>query len=98
MATIGLTGQTKVGKLKQAFFDEFGLTLRIYDGRSFAEDDATLAQIVTNQGRVGDLSVAKNMKVGNLEKKFREDFELRCMPGKDAERRTWCWSVPWRKY
>ena len=33
-----ITGQIKVTTLKKRFLKEFGLTLRVYDGRSFADE------------------------------------------------------------
>ena len=59
------------------FFKEFGLTLRVYDGREFADPSQTLAQVRKKKGSGKDLSVAKNMKVGNLEDKFEEEFGLK---------------------
>ena len=74
---ISITGQLKVSTLQSRFLKEFGLTLRIYDGRSFADTDQTLAQVRKKKGSGNDLSVAKNMKVGNLEDKFEEEFGLK---------------------
>lgn len=74
---ISITGQLKVSTLQSRFLKEFGLTLRIYDGRSFADPDQTLAQVRKKKGSGNDLSVAKNMKVGNLEDKFEAEFGLK---------------------
>lgn len=76
MAGLTITGQMKVATLQKNFLEEFGLTLRVYDGRKFAESDKTLAQVRKKKGSGRDLSVAKNMKVGNLEDKFEEEFGL----------------------
>ena len=40
-----ITGRLKVKTLRNDFKNEFGLTLRVYDGRSFADEDSTLASI-----------------------------------------------------
>ena len=56
---------------------EFGLTLRVYDGRSFADPTQTLAQVRKKKGSGKDLAVAKNLKVGKLEDKFEEEFGLK---------------------
>ena len=77
MAGLSITGQMKVSTLQERFLAEFGLTLRIYDGRSFAEGDATLSAVRKKKGSGKGLSVAKNMKVGNLETKFEEEFGLK---------------------
>ena len=77
MAGLSITGQMKVSTLQDGFLKEFGLTLRIYDGRSFADPTQTLAQVRKKKGSGKALSVAKNMKVGNLEDKFEEEFGLK---------------------
>lgn len=77
MAGLSITGQMKVSTLQAGFLKEFGLTLRIYDGRSFADPTQTLAQVRKKKGGGKALSVAKNMKVGNLEDKFEEEFGLK---------------------
>jgi len=77
MAGLSITGQMKVSTLQEGFLKEFGLTLRVYDGRAFADPTQTLAQVRKKKGSGKDLSVAKNMKVGNLEDKFEEEFGLK---------------------
>ena len=71
-----ITGQIKVETLKKRFLKEFGLTLRVYDGRSFADEDQTIGQIRKKKGS-GDLSIKKNMKVGTLEEKIEEEFGIK---------------------
>ena len=65
MAGFSITGQMKVATLQKSFLKEFGLTLRIYQGRSFADPTQTLAQVRKTKGAGKALAVAKNMKVGN---------------------------------
>ena len=77
LAGYSITGQMKVSTLQEGFLKEFGLTLRVYDGRSFADLTQTLAQVRKKKGSGKALSVAKNMKVGNLEDKFEEEFGLK---------------------
>jgi hypothetical protein len=69
--------QISTTELQEGFLKEFGLTLRIYDGRSFADPTQTLGQVRKKKGSGKALSVAKNMKVGNLEDKFEEEFGLK---------------------
>ena len=69
MAGLSITGQMQVATL-QKDFQGIRLTLRIYQGRSFAEPNQTLAQVRKTKGTGKALTVAKNMKVGNLEDKF----------------------------
>ena len=76
LAGLSISGQMKVSTLQNGFLKIFGLRLRVYVGRSFADPDQTLAQVRKNKGRGKALSVAKNMKVGNLEDKFEEEFGL----------------------
>ena len=77
MAGLSITGQMKVSTLQEGFLKEFGLTLRVYDGREFADPSQTLAQVRKKKGSGKALSVAKNMKVGNLEDKFEDEFGLK---------------------
>jgi len=71
-----ITGQMKVKTLQANFKEEFGLTLRLYDGKSFADDSKTIAKIRSKEGS-GDLSVKRNMKVGNFEDKLKEEFGIK---------------------
>jgi hypothetical protein len=71
-----ITGQIKVATLKKRFLKEFGLTLRVYDGRSFADEGQTISQIRKKKGS-GDLSVRKSMKVGTLEDKIESEFGIK---------------------
>ncbi len=66
-----------VNTLKAQFQEEFGLSIRVYDGRSFADESATLASIRKGDCKGGDFSPKKNTKVGNLEDKFMELFGLK---------------------
>ena len=50
MGKLSITGQMKVSTLQEVFLKEFGLTLRVYDGRSFAEPTETLAQVRKKKG------------------------------------------------
>ena len=71
-----LNQQIKVSTLKKRFLKEFGLTLRVYDGRSFADEGQTISQIRKKKGS-GDLSVRKSMKVGTLEEKIESEFGIK---------------------
>ena len=50
MAEFNISGRLTVKSLKKQFKEAFGATLRVYKGKQFADDDATLASI-----RVGDV-------------------------------------------
>jgi hypothetical protein len=74
---LSVNGRMKVSTLKKRFHTEFGLTLRLYEGKRFADEDKTLANIRTKKGTGSAVSIAKNMKVGNLEDKFNKEFGLK---------------------
>ena len=74
---LNINGRMKVKTLKSEFKDEFGLTLRVYSGRSFADDDATLASIRKGDGKGGEFSPKRNMKVGIFEDKMMELFGIK---------------------
>ena len=46
MADFTISGKMKVKTLKTNFKEEYGSTLRVYNGQKFADDDATLASLV----------------------------------------------------
>ena len=74
---LNINGRMKVKTLKSEFKDEFGLTLRVYDGRSFADDDATLASIRKGDSKGGEFAPKRNTKVGNLEDKIMDLFGIK---------------------
>lgn len=75
--TLNIKGKMKVKTLKANFKEEFGLTIRVYDGRRFADDNATLASIRKGDKKGGELSPKRNTKVGNLENKILELFGIK---------------------
>jgi hypothetical protein len=74
---VNINGRMKVKTLRADFKKEFGLTLRVYDGRSFADDDSTLASIRKGDSKGGDFGPRKNTKVGNLEDKIMDLFGIK---------------------
>jgi hypothetical protein len=76
MADFTITGRMKVKTLKADFKENFGSTLRVYNGQKFA-DDATLASIRKNDAKGGDVKINGNMLVGNFEKKILEEFGIK---------------------
>ena len=67
----------KVSTLKKKFHAEFGLTLRLYEGSRFADENKTISKLRTKKGTSSALSVSRNMKIGNLENKFNKEFGLK---------------------
>ena len=74
---LNINGRMKVKTLRSDFKKEFGLTLRVYDGRSFADDDSTLAAIRKGDSKGGEFGPRKNTKVGNLEDKIMDMFGIK---------------------
>jgi len=74
---MNINGRIKVKTLKLEFKKEFGLSLRIYDGRSFADENSTLASIRQGDNKGAKFSPQKNTKVGNLEEKIMSIFGIK---------------------
>jgi len=74
---LNINGRMKVKTLRADFKKEFGLTLRVYEGRSFADDDATLASIRKGDSIGGEFAPQRNTKVGNLEDKIVDMFGIK---------------------
>ena len=73
---IKVDGRMKVKTLKSDFEEAFGATIRVYHGRKFASDDATLASIRKGEVTGGDFALHGNMKVGNAEEAFKESLGI----------------------
>ncbi|MBD31059.1 MAG: hypothetical protein CMG44_02515 [Candidatus Marinimicrobia bacterium] len=74
MANISINGRKKVSTLKREFKKEYGLTLDIKKGKSnhSADSHKTLSEVRDSNAPAGSsFSIRANMKVGNLEKKFK---------------------------
>ena len=68
-------GQTKISTLQGG--SRLVGPLRVYDGRSFAQSDATIGQVRKKRGTTS-IDIRRNTKVGNLEDRFIEDFTSKC--------------------
>ena len=78
MAEFKIDGRMKVKKLKENFFNEFGGVLRVYNGRSKAEDDALLASIRSNDAaKGGELLCRASRTVGKFEKEMWDVFGIK---------------------
>ena len=77
MAEIKLSGNKKVSTLCKEFQEAFGGTLRVYNGRSLADENDTLSAIRKGTAKSGTLTVSGNMLVGNFEKKVKEMYGIR---------------------
>ena len=76
MADLSISGKRKVKTLKANFKAEYGSTLRVYVGKKFADDDATLASIRKEDAKGGEVKINGKMLVGNFEKKILEEFGI----------------------
>ena len=73
MEMLSVASNIKVKTFKQRFKKNYGVEIRVYKGRRFADNDVTLASI-----RVGDcpgeVRINPNMLVGNLEGRIKKDL------------------------
>lgn len=76
MADLSISGKMKVKTFKANFKKEYGSTLRVYVGKKFADDDATLASIRKEDAKGGEVKINGKMLVGNFEKKIFEEFGI----------------------
>lgn len=74
---ININGNMKVKTLREQFSALFGLTIRVYDGKVFADDDARLASIRKGDSKGGEFSPNRNTKIGNLEDKIMALFGIK---------------------
>lgn len=77
MKELNVNGRMMVKTLKRQFADTFGLSLRVYLGQHFADDNSTLASIRREGCAGGELSVYGQMQVGNFENKMLEEFGIK---------------------
>ena len=68
----------KIQSLRDSFKDQFGSTLRVYDGRSLADDSETVGSIAKQKiSRGSTISAHGRTKVGNFENNMLEVFGIR---------------------
>ena len=75
---LSIDGRKKVKTLKEEFKKEFGVSIRVYNGVKFADENATLASIRNESApKSGSFEVHGNTKVGNVEKQFMENLGIK---------------------
>lgn len=75
---MNINGRMHVKTLKKEFKKEFGLSMRVYEGKSFAKEDVTLASVRKSDEPIrGEFSPKKNMKIGSFEDKMMELFSIK---------------------
>lgn len=78
MAEFKIDGRMKVKKLKEDFFNEFGGVLRVYNGKSKADDDASLASIRSNDvAKGGELLCRGNRSVKSFKQEMWDIFGIK---------------------
>lgn len=78
MADFKITGNMKVKSLKEDFKNEFGGTLRVYDGRSHASDSATIGSVAKKTITKGsDVSANGNLLVRTFEERIKDAYGIR---------------------
>jgi len=79
MNELRVTGNMKVKNFQEQFFKAFGLRVRVYEGTALADGEKTLAAIrsAKSDATGGSVDVYMNTKVGNFEKKIKEQFGVR---------------------
>jgi hypothetical protein len=73
-----LAGRMKIGGFRKAFRDAFGSTLRVYKGKQYADDGATIGSVAGKPIKRGTkFSLSPQVKVGRFEQDLWKHFELR---------------------
>jgi hypothetical protein len=78
MADFNISGRMKIKTLKDDFKAEFGGTLRVYDGRSHADDSATVGSVAKKTvSRGSEVSANGNLLVKTFEERMKETYGIR---------------------
>ena len=73
MADFSISGNMKIKTLKDNFKDQFGSTIRVYNGVKFASDSDTVGKIAKKSVKRGeDVSANGRTLVGNFEKQMNK--------------------------
>ena len=77
MAEFKIDGRMTVRTLKENFKKEFEGTLRVYDGRELADENATLASIRKDDAKGGELVCRASRTVGKFEQEMLDVFGIK---------------------
>ena len=72
MAEFKIDGRMTVRTLKDSFKKEFEGTLRVYDGKELADENATLASIRKDDAKGGELVCRASRTVGKFEQEMKD--------------------------
>ena len=74
---VSVSGRMKVGTLKKDFKEAFGVNIRVYNGKKFADDDATLASIrAEGAPKSGEVKIVGQSKVKTVEDAFKKELGI----------------------
>jgi hypothetical protein len=76
MADFKISGRMTVEGLQKQFMNEFKGTLRVYNGKQFADPKATLASLRKGDAKGAEFSVSPLMHVGTFESLIMENFGI----------------------
>ena len=78
MADFNISGRMKIKSLKESFNKEFGLSLRVYKGNKFADDNDTVASVAGKSIPNGaEVKANGRTHVGNFEDSVKETFSIK---------------------
>jgi hypothetical protein len=74
-----LAPNKKIKTVKAEFFEHFGLTLRVYKGKVFADPEMTFAELKSKTSKEvkatnSELEIQSNMNIGEFEELFSNHF------------------------
>jgi hypothetical protein len=73
---IRVDGRMKVDTFKGNFKETFGVSIRVYKGKKFADGDVTLASIRSESAKGGTIEINGRTHVKNVEKLFDEEMGI----------------------
>ena len=78
MADFKISGRMKIKTLKDNFKEQFGSTIRVYNGVKFADDGDTIATVAKKSVTRGqDVSANGRTLVGNFEKQMNKIYGIK---------------------
>jgi len=78
MADFKISGKMKIKTLRENFTKQFGSTIRVYSGASFASDDMTVGKIATKTVKNGqDVNANGRILVKNFEEQMKNVYGIK---------------------
>ena len=76
-----MNSRMKVASVQRLFKDNFGLTLRVYKGKQFADPKMTISQLDKRTGdkinvNKKDITIKASMNTGDFEKEIKNEYGL----------------------